>query len=597
MGNTKDCSPASTSSSNTNVICKHTNKNSMMANIGACTCTQRSTIARTRYDCRHRSSAKRNLLLLLLKKMSWLLSIQSTAVMVIMPILFVHQATGGQAFSWHHPSYPPPFMTKNVSPSLFFLMHSCHHSSSSSRFRWDKTTELSMAVGKSAGRSGKKAKAKQQNKNENKKQQPPSSKISSKKNDDGMAQQRRRRQENKRPLPPWQIMSSQDTKDNIQAEIQRRQEIRQGNLPSNAPTLSSTITGDVQASSLLLSPTERQLLNWKRFRPERDVESMRFEGAYLDGEGGRTSVPPSMGVPEVAFLGRSNVGKSSLLNRLSKMFTQASTLDSAVVGKTPGATASVNLYTLERKQSMKPLMGFVDLPGFGYARLSKDTKESVETAAERYLGKRKELALGILLVDLRRIPSDDDRAVLAALYDMGVPIVVVATKKDKISSRNQLLSQMEEVRVGLGLPIGQPLCISSKTGEGVKQLWGIIMDACEDRVLELREGIEKGAKAGAASDEEPESYGTIQLDKEGRFMEEDEQDVGMEGYEWVQNFAYYDNDDTDEKKKEKKNYGGVSEEAQAKMRENEKKQAELNQSQKVKNLKKVARKMQRQGKL
>jgi hypothetical protein len=153
-----------------------------------------------------------------------------------------------------------------------------------------------MAAGKSADRSRKKAKAKQQNKNDNKKQQQPSSKISSsKKNDDGMA--RRRRQENKRPLPPWQVMSSQDTKDNIQAEIQRRQEIRQGNLPSNTPTLSSTITGDVQASSLLLSPTERQLLNWKRFRPERDVESMRFEGAYLDREGGRTSVPPSSGVP------------------------------------------------------------------------------------------------------------------------------------------------------------------------------------------------------------------------------------------------------------------------------------------------------------
>jgi ribosome biogenesis GTP-binding protein YsxC/EngB len=261
---------------------------------------------------------------------------------------------------------------------------------------------------------------------------------------------------------------------------------------------------------------------------------------------------PLVGFREVAFLGRSNVGKSSTSQQTYQMFTQASTLESAVVGKTPGATASVNLYTLERKQSMKPLMGFVDLPGFGYARLSKDTKESVETAAERYLGKRKELALGILLVDIRRIPSDDDRAVLAALYDMGVPIVVVATKKDKISSRNQLLSQMEEVRVGLGLPIGQPLCISSKTGEGVKQLWGIIMDACEDRVLELREGIEKGAKVGAVSDEEPESYGTIQLDKEGRFMEEDEQDVGMEGYEWVQNFQYYDIDDTDEKEKEKK---------------------------------------------
>eukprot|EP00557_Chaetoceros_sp_GSL56_P000163 CAMPEP_0176501332 /NCGR_PEP_ID=MMETSP0200_2-20121128/14101_1 /TAXON_ID=947934 /ORGANISM="Chaetoceros sp., Strain GSL56" /LENGTH=541 /DNA_ID=CAMNT_0017900205 /DNA_START=203 /DNA_END=1829 /DNA_ORIENTATION=+ len=474
-----------------------------------------------------------------------------------------------------------------------------------SSLRWS-STGLFMSAGKSAaGPSGKKKIRNNQNNNNNnnnnsndrknkkpqQQQQQQTSKLSKKNENKAKAQ------EKKRPLPPWQIMSSEDTKENIQDEIQRRQDINKGNLPSNTPALTSTITGDVRASSLLLSPTERQLLNWKRFRPERDVESMRFQGAYLDGGGGGSSMPPSMGVPEVAFLGRSNVGKSSLLNRLSKMFTQATSLDTAVVGKTPGATASVNLYILERKQTMKPLMGFVDLPGFGYARLSKDTKESVETAAERYLGKRKELALGILLVDLRRIPSDDDRAVLAALYDMGVPIVVVATKKDKISSQNQILSQMEQVRVGLGLPYGQPLCISSKTGEGVKQLWSIIMDACEDRILELREKVEKGGKAAVVSDDDPESYGTIQLDEEGRFIEDDDQDdVMMEGYEWIQSFARHDNDNDSYERKGGRG-AGLDEEALEKMRENEKRQAELNESQKVKNLKKVARKMEREGKL
>lgn len=510
------------------------------------------------------------------KKKSFLFLLQSTAVTITIPALLNH-ATVVQAFSCNH-SYSHDIT--GVPLSVMNL-----HSSRLSWSQWSSKTELFMsAKGKSVGpRPGKKT-ARQKNTNDKKKQ---ISKLSKK--NDSVA----RPQEKKRPLPPWQIMSSDDTKENIQAEIQRRQDIRDGTRPPTTPTLSSTITGDIQASTLLLSPTERQLLNWKRFRPERDVESMSFQGAYLDGEGGK-SMPPSLGVPEVAFLGRSNVGKSSLLNRLSKMFTQATSLDSAVVGKTPGATASVNLYTLERKQTKKPLMGFVDLPGFGYAKLSKNTKESVENAAERYLGKRKELALGILLVDLRRIPSDDDRAVLAALYDMGVPIVVVATKKDKISSQNQLLSQMDQVRDGLGLPDGQPLCISSKTGEGVKQLWGIIMDACEERVLELREEIEKGIKAGAVSEEDPESYETIPLDEEGRFIEEEDQDVEMEGYEWVQNFAYYDGDD--DEKKGRKNVG-INEEARAKMKENEKRQAELNEAQKVKNLKKVARKMQREGKL
>ena len=110
------------------------------------------------------------------------------------------------------------------------------------------------------------------------------------------------------------------------------------------------------------------------------------------------------------------------------------------MGKTPGATASVNLYSLNASAAKKnrPLLAFADLPGFGYAKLSKEVKESVEMAAERYLGKRKELALGILLVDVRRVPSDDDRAVLTALYDMGVPILVVATKIDKIGSKNML---------------------------------------------------------------------------------------------------------------------------------------------------------------
>lgn len=169
-------------------------------------------------------------------------------------------------------------------------------------------------------------------------------------------------------------------------------------------------------------------------------------------------------IPLPFFL-RSNVGKSSLLNRLSSFSRREEGFnDVARVGKTPGATASVNLYAFYDKKE-KPLLGFVDLPGFGYAKLSKGIKESVQQTAEKYLGKRTELVLGILLVDIRRVPSEDDRIVLAALFDMGVPIVVVATKTDKLS-KNEVEYRLEDIRDGLGLPEGQPMRVSSRTGEG-----------------------------------------------------------------------------------------------------------------------------------
>ena len=103
----------------------------------------------------------------------------------------------------------------------------------------------------------------------------------------------------------------------------------------------------------------------------------------------------------------------------------------------------------------KPILGFTNLPGFGYAKLSKETK-IVEEDAERYLGKQCELGLGVLLVHSCRTPSADDRAVLAALFDMDMPLVVVATKLDKLKG-SEVESAMRTIREGLGLPDGQPL--------------------------------------------------------------------------------------------------------------------------------------------
>ena len=349
--------------------------------------------------------------------------------------------------------------------------------------------------------------------------------------------------------PPWQVMGDKDMKKNVHTENARRDRIKSG--------IDSTSTGnfnkeqqkaDVSGSNQLLSTTDRAMLSWKRFNPQSAPSDLTMVGAYLARQ-----LPPSLGVPEVAFLGRSNVGKSSLLN---KLVTKAGG-DTARVGKTPGATASVNLYALlgqpKRKGgnivagSANPLLGFTDLPGFGYAKLSKERKESIEEAAERYLSKRRELALGVLLVDSRRVPTADDRAVLAALYDMGVPLIIVATKSDKLKG-SEVESAMATIREGLGLPDGQPLRVSGFTGEGVRDLWRFIMEACETRVKELKTSIQEGSDDGGvmrvALDEDGES-GDFYDDNfevgEGVMDDEefeDGEDVYYDqGFDWVQGEA------------------------------------------------------------
>jgi GTP-binding protein len=350
--------------------------------------------------------------------------------------------------------------------------------------------------------------------------------------------------------PPWQVLSAKDAKKNIESEKIRRQRAREGDHTfmmdennsnsSNQPQQPQQNGGQQQSSLTLstafLSESEQRFLNWKRFNPVSAPKGMKFVGSFLDRR-----LPPSLGVPEVAFLGRSNVGKSSLLNRLS---ASAGHREQARVGKTPGATASVNLYSLIDARE-KELLGFADLPGFGYAKLSKDAKESVQAAAENYLGKRRELCLGILLVDIRREPSVDDRAVLAALYDLGVPLAVVATKTDKVS-KNQLDVCLETIRDGLGLPEGQPLAISSTTGEGTRDLWKIILEACEEGVKAKRVKYDEETRR----QQELEDVQEEELGAEDIFV--DDEDVAYsQGYDWIHGseidgYAYEEEGEGDE---------------------------------------------------
>jgi GTP-binding protein len=212
------------------------------------------------------------------------------------------------------------------------------------------------------------------------------------------------------------------------------------------------------------------------------------------------------------------------------------------VGKTPGATASVNLYALfdvkktKKGGVVRDVLGLCDLPGFGYAKLSKQVQESVQFAAERYLSKRRQLALGILLVDIRRTPSDDDRAVLAAMYDLGVPILVVATKVDKVDSEHRRELCLETIRNGLGLPANQPLAVSSATGGGCRHLWKIILEACENAVEEF------GSKYESISDRRATGSPVEVEADDHEFFEPDDEDeiVYDQGHDWI--YEEYDSD-------------------------------------------------------
>ena len=393
--------------------------------------------------------------------------------------------------------------------------------------------------------------------------------------------------------PPWQVLSSTEAIKNVETEIERRQLVKDGSIPSHQVTAARKDSGQKsQLSKSFLTPAQQQFCNWKRVSPFTTPLRLRFLGAHLDSQ----TLPPPLGVPEIAFLGRSNVGKSSLLNRLSSLSASDSSGSSssnsgtntfARVGQTPGATASVNFYTLTQTQKSRDWLGLVDLPGYGYAKLSRDRQQSIQQVAEHYLQRRgPELSLGILLVDVRRVPTTDDCAVLAALYDMGLPILVVATKRDKLKP-NELTRQLETIREVLGLPDGQPLCVSSVTGEGCKDLWKIILEACEGAVSEFKSRYEGGADAVAQDDAVDSEEANAVFENSDDWYDDDEV-AYSQGYDWIHgNTIMYEGDDDDFVEDEKEPDDGLD--------ESEDDDDIAIQRETLKSLKKKARRMERRG--
>lgn len=161
-------------------------------------------------------------------------------------------------------------------------------------------------------------------------------------------------------------------------------------------------------------------------------------------------------LPEIAFSGRSNVGKSSLLNRLVGRKIAKTSGD-------PGKTRAINFFLVNRK------FHFVDLPGYGYARVSKSTRDSWRRLMEQYIGNRENLRTVVVLIDVRReeIPSTDAQ-MIEYLESVGVPAIIVFTKADKLS-RSQLSRRLkaQQRHIPAGLEI---IPFSAVTGEGVREL-------------------------------------------------------------------------------------------------------------------------------
>jgi GTP-binding protein len=172
---------------------------------------------------------------------------------------------------------------------------------------------------------------------------------------------------------------------------------------------------------------------------------------------------PAPGAPEIAFLGRSNVGKSSVINALvGKKLARTS--------NTPGRTRTINFYELRRAGQPNPELLFADLPGYGYAKVSREISADWARFVDPYLHQRSSLALCLALVDSNIPPQESDAQLLEFLASKGRPHAIVATKCDRLSG-NQLQQSIRALGQTYGVPI---IAFSAKTGAGKEELWSQI---------------------------------------------------------------------------------------------------------------------------
>jgi GTP-binding protein len=193
---------------------------------------------------------------------------------------------------------------------------------------------------------------------------------------------------------------------------------------------------------------------------------MRIETATFLLSAGRLDQFPRASWPEIAFAGRSNVGKSSLINRLLSRRNLAHT------SSTPGRTRTINFYRVNDQ------FLFVDLPGYGYAKVSRGRKDAWWHLVEAYLTQRVQLRGVIHILDARHPPTSQDRDLQAFLHATAAPFLIVLTKTDKVR-RDERAAVRAMVASSLGLPSPEMvLLFSAETGEGTSEVWRAI----EERV-------------------------------------------------------------------------------------------------------------------
>lgn len=194
---------------------------------------------------------------------------------------------------------------------------------------------------------------------------------------------------------------------------------------------------------------------------------MIIKNVSLDIVCGVTSVLPENEVAEIAFAGKSNVGKSSLINALMNRKSLART------SAQPGKTQTINFYNINSK------MYLVDLPGYGYAKVSQEEKEKWGKLIERYLHSSKMLKAVFLLIDIRHEPSQNDKMMYDWIVSQGYEPIIIATKLDKLK-RSQIPKHIKMVRQGLGLASRSTVIpFSAVSKQGREEIWNLM-----DQLLE-----------------------------------------------------------------------------------------------------------------
>lgn len=189
---------------------------------------------------------------------------------------------------------------------------------------------------------------------------------------------------------------------------------------------------------------------------------MVIKSINLETVCGITSTLPENDKPEIAFAGKSNVGKSSLINALMNRKSYAR------ISATPGKTQTINFYNINE------VMYLVDLPGYGYAKVSEKEKEQWGRLIERYLHSSARLKAVFLLIDIRHEPSANDKMMYRWIVDQGYEPVIIATKLDKIK-RSQIQKHIKMIREGLSLVPGTKVIpFSSSTKQGREEIWELI---------------------------------------------------------------------------------------------------------------------------